>query len=238
MAEEECVDLQIVVRSIEVYGHVGWTIFCREILGMGDVGVVGKTAVFCVLCTVEDVSCMDGVAVGAIASEYFRGDARRVLMGVVTPPEEVVDLCTDTGLLVDVAGEVYAQAVVTIDLVTLRHPSDVGDGGFGVGKDEVCDRLKGHAIGARKDELGAHHVVLLAIVDAGNSGGSQVARVAVVAVNAVVEVGKLEEVRKCIRLGRCDAAEAFVDPPRGKAAWDDLGAVGCCSRLCAGSAAC
>ena len=144
------------------------------------------------------------VAVAEVGGKECAVEVRRALVAVVAPGIVVVELEAHARPLVGVDGELGVQTVLTVGIVAAVVVVDVGEWREGVGEVHLLGLLYEEAVGLSEDERAA----LLAVdEDAAQAGRVVVARGVVLAIDARVERGVLEEVWQGVGCGRHDVAE-------------------------------
>ena len=177
---------------------------------MGDVVVVGDTAVLGLLLVVGGEQQMGLVVVAEITAVHGVVEERGALVVVVAAAVQIVELETETQPLAGIDGEEGLEVVLTVGAVAARLQREVGDGRVGVGEmvvahigDEIVEGL-----GENKLAIG-----LPEVEDAALAGNTQVARRVVLTAKTGGEHGVHIEIRHRVDLGRTPVTEKGVYRP-------------------------
>lgn len=181
-----------------------------EVFRIGDVCIVGNTAILCHLHVVLAEEEVVVVLVSLVGREERPVEQRGCLVVVHAPPVYIVKAEAEVQLSVGVYTKVSREAVFTVLLVTSREVGKVGEGRLGVEEAELVHRHDEVIVRVGEDELGS---LLPMKEDARESGRADVSQVVVLTVQSVGELHVLELVHQCVDLYLCRVAEAGVDGP-------------------------
>ena len=207
-----CQVVCLVVVPVPCRGQVDGNVLAAEFLlvfpGFGDVAVLGKSAVFCVLQVVGVYVGVHIVPVAQVIAVQDGTELAEVLAGIVASGVVVVKLEAYTRYLVDVGGKVASHTVFAVLASTAGMVGKVGDGTLGVGEEEIAHTLVEEIQRSEEDEVA---VLLPVDEDPVQACRTCIAGMRKVALHAVLHLPVLEVVHGGVGVfGGYDIAQAVV----------------------------